>query len=290
VSPLATSRARIAADDALQHDGSARPSEALAALFSAPVAAAELSRPADVSPGWRLARQARLTAEERACVRHCHARRIQDFTVGRLCAHRALQSYGIEGFSLVAGPDRLPRWPPGFTGSITHTDGYSAAVIGRVSEVLSLGLDSERIEEVQPMLWRGICSPEELRLLAQAPPQRRVWLAALTFVAKEAFYKCQYPLTHEQLGFDAVCVRLLSSDGAACWPPASGSFEIRPLRPLRLRGLLAPAEPEAAEPCWPGRFRQHDGYLSAAIGFPAAQRISTPSRRETPSAPSAAGS
>src|SRR5215469_17508082 len=94
----------------------------VAALFPGDVFAACLTREA---PPWLL------SAQELSCVSHCANERIEQFAAGRLCARRALEALGIAGFSLLTAPDRRPLWPAGVTGSITHTAGYAAAVVGR---------------------------------------------------------------------------------------------------------------------------------------------------------------
>jgi 4'-phosphopantetheinyl transferase EntD len=245
-------------------------SDAVTALFPPGTLAAELrsdsrtcsaAEPAD-DDARALAQAQRLLSEaEWRSIAHCAAPRIRDFTAGRLCAQRALQALGIRGFSLLSAPDRRVLWPPGISGSISHTDGYAAAVIGRLSEVGSLGLDCERIEDVSAPLWREICTPAELEQLAHWPDAGRARAAALCFVAKEAFYKAQFALYGEQLGFDAVRIDVHEA------AQASGTFQVHPLRPLRLQ--RAHSGPAAAPAAWTGRFHCHAGYMSAGIALPA---------------------
>ena len=130
----------------------------LAALFPDGVVAAELRGQA----GGELLTQL-LTEEERRGVQPCHESRLRDFTAGRLCARRALQQLGIHGFSLLAAADRQPLWPPQIVGSITHTEGYSAAVVARAAVVCALGVDSTVIGAVGCELWPKICTAAELQ-------------------------------------------------------------------------------------------------------------------------------
>lgn len=234
--------------------------EAVSALFPPGTLAAELRSDSQDEDSVVL-QQARqwLTDEEWRSVAHCAAPRIRDFTAGRLCAHRALGALGIDGFSVLSAADRRVLWPPGISGSITHTEGYAAAVIGRLADVGSLGLDCERIEAVRAALWRAICTPGELEQLAHWAGPGRQRAAALCFVAKEAFYKAQFALCGEPLGFDAVRIDVHEA------AEASGAFQVHALRPLLLqraeRGCAAPAA------AWTGRFRCHDGYMSAGIAL-----------------------
>jgi 4'-phosphopantetheinyl transferase EntD len=196
-------------------DSPAKLSAELAALFPAGVVAAELTEPAPRTV---------LTAAEFQFIAHCAEKRIDDFTRGRACAQRALRELGIEGFSLLAGKDREPLWPDSIVGSITHTGGYAAAVVARGVDIEGIGLDCELIASVDEELWSRICTPAEQERLAQLPSVERGRQAALIFAAKEAFYKCQFPLTREWVGFEDVVIE----------PASAGSLRILPQKTLPL--------------------------------------------------------
>lgn len=158
-----------------------------------------------------------LTEVELSSISHCADKRIDDFTRGRACAHRGLSELGIQDFSVLAGDKREPLWPPEIVGSITHTTGFAGAVVARRSDVEALGIDCEIIASVNEELWERICTPTErarLKRLPQAQAQRQ---AALIFAAKEAFYKCQFPMSREWVGFEDVSIEV-SEEG----------FRIRP--------------------------------------------------------------
>lgn len=230
----------------------------LAGLFPAGVVAVELPGP----PLMALSAELRelLTEPEWQCIRHCHARRIQDFAAGRVCAHYALRELGIPQTNLLPGSDRQPLWPASSVGSITHTDGYCAAVVGRAREIRTLGVDTEVIGAVREDVLRRICIPAELDRLGSLRPQHRSFAAALTFVAKEAFFKCQFPLTREWLNFDVAAVR--SED----WDTDCGSFRIEPQQCLALEAYASPGLGG-----WQGRFRRHDRWVTAGMALPALQ-------------------
>ena len=217
----------------------------LAALFPGEVFAACLTREAPLEL---------LSAQELSCVSHCASERIQQFAAGRLCARLTLEALGIEGFSLLTARDRQPVWPAGVTGSITHTAGYAAAVVGRREALGSLGIDSEVAAQVHRELWPGITAPSELARLRALPEAAACLQAAVLFAAKEAFYKSQFPLTGERLLFADVvidCVADSSGNG--------GTFEVLPQRPLAVgravRGALA------------GRYRLHGPFVTAGLGL-----------------------
>lgn len=216
----------------------------LAALFPAGAVAAQLHG---------VAQREYLSKDELSAVSHCSEKRINDFAAGRQCARRALRELGIEGFSLLPAKDRQAVWPAGITGSITHTDGYSAAVVLRQASVRSVGLDSELIGSVHEELWPRICTPSELARLHGCPGDRRAGRAALTFAAKEAFYKSQFALTGEWIGFEDVVVVLEDE------PDGGGMFVVAPQRPLLLQ--------RRRQQQLAGRFRRHGEFVSAGIAL-----------------------
>jgi 4'-phosphopantetheinyl transferase EntD len=197
----------------------------LAGLFPSGVIAAEATAPVP---------RELLTSAELQFIAHCAEKRIRDFTAGRACAHRALRELGILDFSLLAGEQREPIWPASIVGSITHTYGYGAAVVARQRDLKGLGLDCEVIDSVDEELWSRICTPTEIERLTHLPPAERGRQAALIFAAKEAFYKCQFPLTRAWVGFEDVVIEPLD------WPVATGSLRIVPQKALPLEaGMVA---------------------------------------------------
>lgn len=147
-----------------------------------------------------------LRPEEQAVARAVD-RRIDQFTAGRVCARHALARLGVDaGTPVLQGEDRAPIWPDGFVGSITHTDSWCAAAVARASEVRAVGIDLEPATPLKESVVNRICTPAERQWLADA--SEAGLLAKVIFSAKEAVYKCQYPLTREFLGFHGVAVRL----------------------------------------------------------------------------------
>ena len=178
------------------------------------------------------------------------AKRVQEFAAGRQCARRALRELGVIDAPIRVALDRQPVWPQGIVGSITHTAGLCAAVVAERKRLVALGLDSEVVGAVKPELWPTICAAQELAWVGTlSPPQRP---AAVTFIfsAKEAFYKCQYPLLGEALGFHDLWVI------PCAWGSASGTFAVRPLRPIAILEV-----PE-------GSYRFHEEFVSTGVGVP----------------------
>lgn len=195
-----------------------------------------------------------LSQDEIHAVSHCSENRIRDFYTGRACARLALKELGIAGFSLLPAKDRLPIWPAGITGSITHTDGYSAAVVIRQGSVRSVGVDSELISAIHEGLWPRLFTSAELERLRSLASAERSEHAALTFTAKEAFYKSQFPLTREWIGFGDVAIEFEEE------PEGGGVFVVTPQRPLELLRLQG-------ERRLTGRFRRHGQFVTAGIAL-----------------------
>ena len=102
--------------------------------------------------------------------------------------------------SVPMAPDRSPIWPPGLTGSITHTHSACLAAVAWEREVRMLGLDLERDGALENALFPTICRhSEQVWLQNQTNPGQ---MAKLIFSAKEAAYKAQYRLSQTLFGFD----------------------------------------------------------------------------------------
>ena len=158
---------------------------------------------------------------------------MEEFAAGRICARRALQELGIENFPLLICEDRRPSWPDGIAGSITHTNGYCAAVVARKSHCGAIGLDAEVIGGVTPDLYPYICTAEEHRRLSTMDLAMGNKMAALIFSAKEAFYKCQYTLTGQFLEFQDIQLDMDTLDFA------EGRCKLQPTREILLTRYLA---------------------------------------------------
>ena len=199
----------------------------LRALFPESVAYAELMDPAQAEP---------LFLEEEAHIARAVDKRRHEFALGRTCARRALVQLGLPRTALPAHADRSVQWPAQALGSITHADGFCAAVAARRSDLRGLGIDAEVRGRVTPKLWSHIATEREIGWFqatdSAAEANER---ATVLFSAKEAFYKAQYCITRTFVGFHEV---ELSFEGA--------QFQVR------LVGEVARLFPEGAR--FPGNF------------------------------------
>lgn len=132
--------------------------------------------------------------------------RLAEFAAGRVCARASIGALGEPEAALLSGEDRPPIWPATVHGSISHTRGYCAAVVARVSELKSshIGLDAETVGRVHERLWRRLFTPPEIEYLQDLVDPE--FQATVMFSVKEAYYKAQYPVTKAWVGFEDVRV------------------------------------------------------------------------------------
>jgi 4'-phosphopantetheinyl transferase EntD len=147
-----------------------------------------------------------LEAGELHHIERVGVRRARDFTAGRVCAHACLRDLGVSSGPLLRGRDGPPMWPPGVTGTITHTAGYAMAAVARIHDMglLSVGVDVELVDAVTSDVHEAILTPDERRRMARVEAERRQQLATWIFCAKEAWYKAQFMVTRSWMDFHDV--------------------------------------------------------------------------------------
>lgn len=146
------------------------------------------------------------------------AKRQAEHLAGRVCAREAL--YRVTGVASVpaVGEDRAPQWPTQVSGSITHGQGWAAAVVAPTQQWRGLGLDVERLlsSERAERLAGEILTPDELGRIAHLTPEQRAWQISLTFSLKESLFKALYPLVLKRFYFqDAELLGLDTEKGSA---------------------------------------------------------------------------
>lgn len=166
----------------------------IAALFDQPVAVGVTDPRATQPPA---------LGDEAAHLGQALAARQLEFAAGRAAARAAMAQLGVPARPIPAAKDRSPVWPPGLSGSISHTKYLCAAVLTTGGR--SLGLDIEQDTPLSRGLLTTICSDAEQRRIVGAD---QLSLAKLVFSAKEAVYKAQYPLTKMLFGFDHIDITL----------------------------------------------------------------------------------
>ncbi len=156
---------------------------------------------------WGFGDPATLLPAESGCAAGFSERRLREFAAGRWCAGQALAKLGAASAPLLVGAEREPLWPDGFTGSITHTDRYCAAAVARTGKILSLGIDAERIAAIERSVWQVLFCPAEIDRLESLAERERLVMACAVFSGKEAYFKCQFPLTRRRLDLHDIELR-----------------------------------------------------------------------------------
>jgi 4'-phosphopantetheinyl transferase EntD len=169
---------------------------------------------------------------------------------GRSLAASLLDQLGAGSHHVGMAADRSPLWPPGFVGSISHSEDLVAVAVAPATRCGSLGIDVERVvsntvaDDIAPVCF----SAHELAHSgwSSLSPAHR---CSIGFSAKEAFYKCLHPLTGLFMEFTDAEIRAVDL--------AHGRIRIA------LRRDLGPRF--RAGQCLTGSFRVSDRHVFAAF-------------------------
>jgi 4'-phosphopantetheinyl transferase EntD len=167
---------------------------------------------------------AQLLSPERAALGEVRDKRLREFTAGRTCARRALGRLGIPPYPVLIGARRQPLWPPDIVGSITHCDGYCAAVVGPNARFCAVGIDAEINDELPEGTLDLIVRADERPALEKLPRASGVCWDRLTFSAKESVFKAFSPIAGEWLGFEDVVVTFDCTGGFVALLRVRGPF------------------------------------------------------------------
>jgi len=200
---------------------------------------------------------------EADAVRGAVAGRVAEFAAGRVAARRALAALGASPVAVPVGPRRIPQWPAGVVGSITHCAGLVAAAVGWSADWWALGIDAEPAVVLEDDVRDAVTTPVERAALADPLD------ATAVFCAKEAFYKCWSALDGAVLEFTDVEI---SFDVSRASPRASepiGAVSRASDATGAARSFVA--TPAGGDP-WPGRWALRDGFVVAAAWWAAGTR------------------
>ena len=161
--------------------------------------------------------------DERDDIASAAPHRQKEFAAGRQLARALSDQLGLTPAPLRRGNDRAPVWPSDRTGSLSHCDTLCVAAIGKRSAVQSVGVDVETIGRVEQKLWPTLFTEKEADYFSSLAPDTVALETTLFFSAKESFYKCQYPLTQEWVGFQDVEITRTDSHALAIAPTRSAA-------------------------------------------------------------------
>ena len=151
-----------------------------------------------------------LYPEEAELVVNAVDKRKHEFIAGRIAARRGLKQFALDDFPILKGKHGEPLWPQGLVGSITHTADFRCCAVSSNEDLLSVGIDAEVIQTPDKELLQLIALPDEIAWLKRQATAEQTELFTLLFSAKEAFYKCQYPLTGRWLEFHDVSIDVVT--------------------------------------------------------------------------------
>ncbi|HVM15677.1 MAG TPA: 4'-phosphopantetheinyl transferase superfamily protein [Egibacteraceae bacterium] len=130
-------------------------------------------------------------------------RRLRTFVTGRVALRLAL------GSDLAIGrTDRgAPIVPPGWRGSISHTDRWAGGLALRTDDDVTVGLDLESVCESLGDVVSHVLVPSEIAQLVGLDEQARTEAVLERLSLKEAFYKAVDPRLRRFVGFHQVAVQ-----------------------------------------------------------------------------------
>jgi 4'-phosphopantetheinyl transferase EntD len=160
----------------------------------------------------------RLHPDEAAVVAGAVEKRRREFAAGRRAARTALDALGVVVEQpLLPDADRVPRWPRGFSGSITHSDRLAAAAAVPSTVARGVGVDLEDDDVLVDELWPLVLTAAERAALDAAAATTGLSTGAcarLHFCAKESLYKCVFPLVRVPFDFTDVDVEFDAHEAA----------------------------------------------------------------------------
>ncbi len=141
-----------------------------------------------------------LFPEEQKQITGVCKKRATEFTAGRNCARQALRIAGGGSPAIPSDSKRRPIWPPGFTGSISHTDSLYCAAVAPQTTIPALGTDIEFLQKnISIRTLQRFCTQEEWQWVTQS---NEPLVPALTiFSIKESIYKALQQYTNVFIGF-----------------------------------------------------------------------------------------
>ncbi|NMT64099.1 4'-phosphopantetheinyl transferase family protein [Marinobacter orientalis] len=182
------------------------------------------------------------------------SKRQAEYLAGRFCAREGVLRATGRPDTPAQGSDRAPVWPTGCVGSITHTRGRAAAVVGQQQHYAGLGLDAEIImtdDRALPLSRQILTRSEQARFRSELASQAGFFVT-LVFCLKETLFKALYPLVQRRFYFEHAELLAWHPDGTAS---------------LRLLTTLSPAWPSHTG--LEARFVQEDDRLMSLIAIPA---------------------
>jgi 4'-phosphopantetheinyl transferase EntD len=139
--------------------------------------------------------------------------RLRELKAGRSTARHALRLLGIEPVPILLTPGGAPAWPREICGSLSHSHRHIAVLLAHSSCYQSVGIDIEDGRSLGVSTSTTVVTARELQAIDRAGWKVPGSTAeGIAFSAKEAVFKCQFPMTLDaSLNFLDVRLELGSS-------------------------------------------------------------------------------
>jgi 4'-phosphopantetheinyl transferase EntD len=121
----------------------------------------------------------------------------------RIVARGLLARIGRPPSAIPKSTSGPPVWPDGIVGSLAHDSEVAVATIAERRDFLSLGIDVEPSEPLEPEILDLVVTPTERQRMQDVRAEGR-----LLFAVKEAVYKAVFPIDGKFLDFHDVEVRV----------------------------------------------------------------------------------
>lgn len=166
------------------------------------------------------------------------AARVLEFGAGRAAARAALHGLGLASCAVPQGTAGEPIWPDGICGSISHTDRVAVALVAPTATYSGVGVDVDDERSLGNSAAKLVTWARETNLLiARGLCANEASAHNLAFSAKEAVFKCQYPLTHRRK-LDFHQVRLVEPELSSTAALAVSGWRVTPVMAAVLRRIL----------------------------------------------------
>lgn len=156
-----------------------------------------------------------LLGSEAALIERAIPRRRNEFSAGRDAARAALSQLGMPPTEIGA-QNRVPIWPDGITGSITHSATHCLAAVVKTGDLDAIGVDLEPSRPAGADLGKDILTLQE-----QDIPEDMV---LRSFAAKEALYKALSKRARRVMSFQEVTLVWAGGTAQATLLKPAGSW------------------------------------------------------------------
>ncbi|MCS4307009.1 4'-phosphopantetheinyl transferase EntD [Rheinheimera pacifica] len=137
-----------------------------------------------------------------------------EYLAGRVLFQQLLQEHNQPAWPLLNTPAGAPLWPPGYTGSVSHSDGTAICCLCPTGVYQATGIDIETILSTKTGtdIEQLILQPAEQHLLRQLTAVTYTELLTIAFSAKESLYKALYPQVQRFFGFEDAAITNIKAE------------------------------------------------------------------------------